>query len=736
VAAAASRRNAPEAAVSAPNAPGTQRVLACMDREDFLWIVGSVANLFRIPFDPRLIDREYPPPCTRYALETALRGIGLQTGWADCAALQRRAQRFPLPAVALSVRNGVPGIEAARPALLVKADESRILYFRSGSTAAQSLPVADLATEFESLLFVSRAAQNEESTPDAELESQPRAFGFRWFIPELRKHKAIWRDVLAASLLIQLIGLTTPLFTQVIIDKVVVHQTQSTLIVVGCGLVMFMLFNAVMSWLRQYLVNHTGNRLDAVLGTEVFRRLIRLPLPYFERRPTGTLVARLQGVETIRAFVTGAAVSLVLDLPFLLIFLAVMFAYSWQLSLIAVGILSLITVLSLVVSPVLREKLNQQFMLGARNQAFLTEYIAGTETVKSLQMEPTLEQRYGDYLATYLVAGFSTRQLSNTYNVIAHALEQTLILSILIVGALLVMENDGFTIGMLVAFQMFSSRMTQPVLRLVGLWQEFQQANIAVKRLGDIMNAPAEPYSLIPRRARTGGGRIDLVNLSFRYGDEHPWLYRDLNYTFEPGTLTLIMGPSGCGKSTLAKLLQGFYLATDGQIRIDGTDLRHLSANELRGLFGVVPQETRLFSGTLYDNLLLANPNATFEDVVSACEAAEIHDFIQALPQGYQTPIGEAGAGLSGGQKQRIAIARALLKKPRILVFDEATSSVDVQTAEALAHTVMALKGERTILFISHTQPYGLIPDARFQLDTSEVQFERDLGPENVNESE
>jgi ATP-binding cassette, subfamily B, bacterial HlyB/CyaB len=652
----------------------------------------------------------------RYALETALRGIGLQTGWADCAALQRRAQRFPLPAVALPVRDGVPGIEAARPALLVKADESRILYFRSGSTVAQSLPVADLATEFESLLFVSRAAQSEESTPDAELESQPRAFGFRWFLPELRKHKAIWRDVLAASLLIQLIGLTTPLFTQVIIDKVVVHQTQSTLIVVGCGLVMLMLFNAVMSWLRQYLMNHTGNRLDAVLGTEVFRRLIRLPLPYFERRPTGTLVARLQGVETIRAFVTGAAVSLVLDLPFLLIFLAVMFAYSWQLSLIAVGILSLIAVLSLVVSPVLREKLNQQFMLGARNQAFLTEYIAGTETVKSLQMEPTLEQRYGDYLATYLGAGFSTRQLSNTYNVIAQALEQTLILSILIVGALLVMENDGFTIGMLVAFQMFSSRMTQPVLRLVGLWQEFQQANIAVKRLGDIMNAPAEPYSLIPRRSRSNAGKLELVDLSFRYSDQHPWLYRDLSYTFKPGTLTLITGPSGSGKSTLTKLLQGFCPATAGQIRLDGTDIRHLSANELRSPFGIVPQDTRLFSGTLYQNLLLANPDATFDEVVAACRAAEIHDFIQTLPEGYQMPVGEHGSGLSGGQRQRIAIARALLKRPHILILDEATSSVDANTAEALARTIMSIRGRQTILFIAHSQPDALEPDAKLVL--------------------
>lgn len=706
---------APSALASAARAAESRESSVELTREELIWFLGSIASLFRIPFDPLLLDREFPPPHSRYSLDAALRSLGLRASWLSADSAPRDGARFPLPAIAFPRAGASGGEPRSRPSLLVRADGARVLYFLAGSDRPQTVPVSELAGQFDTLLVVTKAQESANDTADPQDGSPAAAkeFGFRWFVPELLKHKTIWRDVLAASLFIQLIGLTTPLFTQVIIDKVVVHQTRSTLIVVGCGLVMFMVFSAVMSWLRQYLVIHTGNRIDAVLGSQVFQHLMRLPFPYFERRPTGTLVARLQGIETIRAFVTGAAVSLVLDLPFLLIFLAVMFAYSWQLSLIACGILLLITLLSVIVSPLLREKLNQQFMLGARNQAFLTEYIAGTETVKSLQMEPVLDRRYGDYLASYLGAGFSTRQLSNTYNVIANALEQTLVLSILIVGALLVMENSGFTIGMLVAFQMFSTRMTQPVLRLVGLWQEFQQANIAVKRLGDVMNAPAEPHSLIPRRSRGGAGQIDLVDLSFRYSDQHPWLYRDLSYTFKPGALTLIMGPSGCGKSTLAKLLQGFYLATDGQIKIDGTDLRHMSANELRSLFGIVPQETRLFSGTLYDNLLLANPNATFDEAVAACKAAEIHDFIQALPQGYQTPVGESGAGLSGGQKQRIAIARALLKRPKILIFDEATSSVDAQTAEALARTVMSLKGKKTILFIAHTQPMGLEPDSR-----------------------
>ena len=525
--------------------------------------------------------------------------------------------------------------------------------------------------------------------------------------------------ILLASLSIQLVALATPLFTQVIIDKVVVHQTHSTLIVLGVALILFMVFTSVMTWLRQYLILHTGNRIDAVLGSQVFRHLLRLPLPYFEFRPTGTLVARLHGVETIREFVSGAAVTLILDLPFLLIFLAVMFAYSWQLSLIAVGLLGLISILSFLVAPVFRDRLNQQFMLGARNQSFLTEYVSGMATVKSLQMEPDIDRKYGDFLAQYLAAGFSTKQVGNTYNVIANGLEQVMTLSILIVGALLVMQNDGFTVGMLVAFQMFASRMSQPLLRLVGLWQEFQQANIAVKRLGDILDMPQEPHTLTPSRENAGQGRIDLQHLAFRYSEHHPWLYRNLSLTLKPGHLTVLMGPSGCGKSTLAKLLLGFYQPNEGQINLDGKDIRHLAANELRTTFGVVPQETVLFSGTLYDNLVMAHPHASFEDVIQACKAAEIHEVIEKLNDGYQTEIGERGTGLSGGQKQRIAIARALLKRPKILVFDEAVSNLDQQTAEYFARTINKLKGKVTMLFITHQIPRGLAVDEVIELGTN-----------------
>lgn len=597
--------------------------------------------------------------------------------------------------------------------LIVQADAERILYFVPGAETPETLRRQEFLERFEArVLRVERhpAANHELADPADGLAGRP-AFGFKWFIPELMKHKRIWRDVLLASLAIQLLGLGLPIFTQIVIDKVVVHQTYSTLQVVGVGMALFMAFSAIMTWLRQYLLIHTGNRVDAVLGASVFRHLFRLPHAYTQARPTGTLVARLQGIETIREFITGAAVSLILDLPFMLLFLTVMAFYSWQLTLIALALLALITLLSLAITPLLRERLDRQFLTGARNQAFLTEYIGGMETVKSLQMEPRLEQRYGDYLGDYLKAGFATHQLANTYNTLANTLEQAQSLGILVMGALLVMRADGFTVGMLVAFQMFAGRLSQPVLRLVGLYQQFQQTQVAVKRLADIMDAPREPYALSPSRPLGGAGRIEAQGLGFRYSEAHPWLYRQLDLVIPPGKTVAIMGPSGCGKSTLAKLLQGFYMPQEGRLKLDGIDTRHLAANELRQYFGIVPQETVLFSGTIYDNLIAAHPQASLDDVAMACKMAEIHEVIEQLPQGYQTPIGERGAGLSGGQKQRLAIARALLKRPRILIFDEATSNLDGPTAEAFARTVNQLKGTATLLFIAHQLPRGLAVD-------------------------
>jgi subfamily B ATP-binding cassette protein HlyB/CyaB len=471
-----------------------------LSRENFLWLAGSLCQLNRVPFDPALLLQRFPAPHNVRQFIEASNSLGFKTGELVFSTKDIVKIRHPFVAFLKG--------ESSSPAIIAKTDSERALYFRAGSQTPLTVRLVEFPERFEPSLLLLRHESRPSAIEASDGKASASQFGFRWFWGELLKHKRIWRDVLLASFFIQLLGLTTPLFTQVIIDKVVVHQTQSTLVVIAAGLAMFMLFNSAMSWLRQYLVLHTGNRVDGVLGSHVFRHLLRLHLPYFENRPTGTLVARMHAVETIREFMAGAAVSLILDFPFLLIFVAVMFAYSWQLTLIALVILLVVAGLSIAIVPVLRARINRQFLLGARNQAFLTEYVSGMETVKSLQMEPRLEDRYDELLANYLAAGFDTRQLSNTYNVIASALEQAMTLAILCVGALLVMRNDGFTIGMLVAFQMFASRMSQPMLRLAGLWQEFQQASIAVERLGDIMDAPAEPYALTPSRTAEGKGEI------------------------------------------------------------------------------------------------------------------------------------------------------------------------------------------------------------------------------------
>jgi subfamily B ATP-binding cassette protein HlyB/CyaB len=672
-----------------------------------------------------LARQQYVAPYSSERLHVALAGYELEARPAKIAARKLHKESFPLLAWLAPVATDADGAEvandaagrAAVPAMILQANDTHVLLVARHDTAPRTVAIEAFSHLYEG--WATRITPKEPATKDADGGDGGRSgrrFGFGWFVPELLRHRKLWHEILLASLVIQLIALATPLFTQAIIDKVVVHHTRSTLVAIAVGMTMFMLFSAGLSWLRQYLIVHTGNRVDAVLGGTVFERLFKLPPMYFQHRATGVIAARLQGVETIREFIASAGVTLVLDFPFLLIFVGIMFYYSVVLSLIVLAVLSVIAIMSMLVAPLFQRRLQHQFQLGARNQAFLTEYVVGLETVKSLQLEPQLNGKYGGYLAEYLRASRDTKQLANSYNTAANLLEQAMSLLVLVIGAQTVMSDAAFTIGMLVAFQMFAGKLSQPLLRIVGLWQQFQQARLAVARLGDLMNAPVEPYSSIPARDSVRKGDLRIDGLAFRYTDQSPLLYQDLSLHVQAGQAIAIMGPSGCGKSTLAKLLQGFYQPTEGRILVDGIDIRYLAANALRANFGVVPQETVLFSGTIYDNLLMACPDATFEQITAACRMAEIHAAIEALPMGYQTEIGERGAGLSGGQKQRIAIARALLKRPPVLVFDEATSALDAATAEQFARTINALKGKVTMLFITHALPKGLQLDAVFRL--------------------
>ena len=758
--------------------PGSaQRGVQVFSVSEFLWALGSLCVLHQRNFSAEMLAHEFPPEpsesghCyTEATLLHAAKRLGfkakrIRLQAKDCASLPlplliqvpatSAVEQTADPFEAASADTLPPGTSLA---LITAANAQAVVLFQPGSDEPQTLTHSALDAHFAQLnptgenqsahawLFApepqavrddSCAASSGDfqstdgaysaagttgamgSTGAAGTTGVSQAFSFRWFVPELLRHKTVWRDVLLASLALQLVTLATPLFTQAIIDKVVVHRTQSTLITIGIAMGLLTVFSALLSWGRQYLVLHTGNRVDAVLGAAVWSHLLKLPPRYFERRPTGVVAARLHAVETIREFVSGAAVSLVLDLPFLLICLGVMLWYSIVLSSIAVGILSIIAVASLIMAPVFQRQLNEQFLLGARNQAFVTEHIAGFETVKTLQMEPQLRQRYSGYLASLLASALQTKQVANTYNTVANGLQQLMTLAILITGAWMVMNpkpDDVFTVGMLVAFQMFSGKLSEPVLRIVGLWTQFQQASLAVERLGDVMNSPTEPYSLTPQRRNDGQGLISVQGLGFRYGPDRPYLYENLSLTLRPGQAIAIMGPSGSGKSTLAKLMLGFYTPSSGSIQIDGIDVRNLSANELRAYFGVVPQETILFSGTILENLRMGCPAASFEQVTQAAKLAGIHTTIEQLPQGYESEIGERGSGLSGGQKQRIAIARALLKRPKILIFDEATSALDAQTAEGFAQTINQLKGRVSMLFITHALPKSLLVDGVWRI--------------------
>lgn len=686
------------------------------NKQEYLWIIQTLCGLFHRPFSGDLARKEIAPPYDDAILKATIEKYGFSLVKRNLNLKKLKKSTFP---ILVWLNQDTTGHDSSMeyPGFIMQCDDERVLVVILGGTQPQIMSIDDFFLFFTNKAYEIKVDEEDAPDPDNTSHIFRRKFGFNWFVPELLKHKKIWQEVLLASLVIQIIGLVMPLFTQAIIDKVVVHRTESTLIVILTGMIVFTIFSALLTWLRQYLILHTGNRVDGALGTIVFEHLVKLPQQYFQARPTGVIAARLHGVETIREFIASAAVALILDFPFLFIFLGIMCYYSLILTAIVMVVLILIASMSLLLAPVFQNYLQKQFLLGARNQAFLTEYIAGMETVKSLQLESQLISRYRSYLSSYLKSGFITRQLANSYNAFATFLEQMIGILVIGVGALLVMGSDDFSIGMLIAFQMFSGKLSQPVMKLVGLWQQFQQAKLAVARLGDVMDIPEEPYALLPTRGDTNGTDIKIEGISFRYFEKQAYLYENLHLTIQDGKTVVLMGYSGSGKSTLTKLLQAFYQPESGRILIGDVDIRFLAANELRRYFGIVPQETILFSGTILDNLKMANQDSSFEQIVQACRMAEIHDVIISLPQGYQTEIGERGTGLSGGQKQRIAIARALLKRPKILIFDEATSALDKATEQAFIETINRLKGNITILFITHSLSPSLAFDECYLLN-------------------
>ncbi len=529
-----------------------------------------------------------------------------------------------------------------------------------------------------------------------------REFDIRWFIPAMVKYRKLFGEVLIASFFIQLFALVTPLFFQVIMDKVLIHKGLTTLEVLAFGFFAIALFNAILGGVRTYLFSHTTNRVDVELGSKLYNHLMGLPLPYFESRQVGQSVARVRELDTIRNFITGSALTLCIDLLFTFVFFAVMWYYSPTLTFLVMGTIPLYVILSVVVTPMLRARLDKKFKHGAENQAFLTESITGVETVKACAVEPQMQRRWEDQLAKYVNASFSTQHIGNISNQIAGFISKMTTLAIIFFGVYAVMAGE-LTVGMLIAFNMLAGQVSGPILKLVQLWQDFQQAGISIKRLGDILNTPREP-GFNPNRSTLPQlkGQVELENVRFRYTPTGPVILDGVNFKANAGDVIGIVGRSGSGKSTLTKLVQRFYVPEAGRVLVDGVDLGVVDTAWLRRNIGVVLQENFLFNRSVRENIALSNPGLPMEAVVHVAKLAGAHDFILDLPEGYDNPVGEHGCNLSGGQRQRIAIARALITNPRILIFDEATSALDYESERVIQENMGAICKDRTVFIIAH----------------------------------
>jgi len=599
-----------------------------------------------------------------------------------------RLDRAPLPAIAIDLEGNY--------FVAAKYDAGggagpRILIQRPGD-APQVLSLADFLLLWSGqLLFF---------TSKANYAGEVAKFDFSWFIPAIIKYRKLFGEVLIISFVLQIIGLVTPMFFQVVMDKVLVNHAMKTLNVIAIGLVCAIVFDALLTGIRTYVFSHTSSKIDVELGARLFRHLLALPIAYFQARRVGDSVARIRELENIRSFLTGNAITLVLDLLFSVVFFAVMFWYSVKLTLIVLASIPIYIVFSLIFTPMLRARLNDKFNRGAENQSFLVETISGVDTVKAMAVEPRWVNKWETQLAGYVSAGLSVNNIAMVAGGGVALVSKLVTAGIMWMGASLVVDGK-LSVGELVAFNMLAGQVSSPILRLANLWNDFQQVGISMQRLGDILNARTEVAGQKTRIPRLEGA-IEFDQVSFRYRPDAPDVIRGVSLKIAPGEVIGIVGRSGSGKSTLTKLVQRLYVPDRGRVLVDGQDIAIIDTTSLRHQIGVVLQENTLFNRSIRDNIALVNPALPIEAVIEAAKLAGAHEFICELPEGYDSPVGEHGTGLSGGQRQRIAIARALITNPRVLILDEATSALDYESEKIIQDNMRLICKGRTVLIIAH----------------------------------
>ncbi|MCW1413996.1 type I secretion system permease/ATPase [Rhizobium sp. 1AS11] len=649
----------------------------------------GIAAFYRIAADPAQLQHDLAlKGCTSQAvdIQRAAKIIGLKARVVE-KVTEERLRAMPVPAIVKVCSGSFQVLGGLNPS-------GKYRLVDPITRVDREIAPSDILAEIDArVILVGRRIRGEGSNP--------REFGFKWFLPSIWRYRKPLAHVLLASLFVQIFALITPLFFQVVVDKVLTHKGYSTLFVLVAGIAIIGLFDVMLQYLRAYALAHTTNRIDVELGQRLFHHLLRLPLDYFETRSAGQTVARVRELETIRTFLTGQGLFSALDVVFTFVFIAVLFAYSWSLALIVIAAIPIYILIGSVVRPPLREFVKEKFNRGAASQQFLVEAIVGIHTVKSAAVEPVMQAQWEEKLAAYVRTAFDTTLLGVGGQNAIQYVSKLSTAALLLFGARAVIEGE-LSVGSLVAFNMIAGQVTQPILRLSQLWQDFQQVQISVDRLGDILNTPMERQPNARLSLPAPKGKIDFRNITFRYRPGSPEVLKNISLEIKPGEVIGIVGTSGSGKSTLAKLVQRLYIPEEGQVLLDGMDLSQLDPAWLRSHIGVVLQENLLFNRTIHDNIAFSNPAMHRAQVIAVAKLAGADEFILRLPHGYDTMIEERGANLSGGQRQRIAIARALATAPPILIFDEATSALDYESERVVQTNMRQIAAGRTVIIIAH----------------------------------